>query len=742
MKRWSFLFAAFALFMIAFVACGGGDDSTPYGTPDSGASSDSGGDGNVGYGVVDSGSHDASKDSSTSDDGSVSDAGEFDAGFDAGPPDAGPPFAITAAASTSDTTATITYNEPPNATQATTKTNYAITGGLTVSGATIIGNVVTLTTSVQSSTSYMVTVSGVTRASDASALITDTANFTGRNAFDVSSAASGGSTTVNVTFDAPPDATSANTAANYAIAGLTITNAALSGSVVTLTTSTQAATTYSLAVTNVTRASDGETLATNHATFTGSTTFNLLSATATSATTVDVTYDSPPNSTTAVDPTNYAIGGLTVSAAALSGNVVTLTTGVQSATSFTLTVSTVTRASDGEALSTNSLKFTGIAPFDVSSAAGTTLTKVTVTYDAVPDSASALTATNYSIPGLVVNAVSLSGSVATLTTTTQTTATYTLTVFNVTRASDGQSLTVSTAMFSQTVPGVPTVTNVVVASTSPNNGTTPYNTGTSTLTITGTNFSSVTCLTGVKLDDTNGAGVPVAVNTAPTSCSVDSGTQITAVFPSGIRTNGTTGWNVIVTDSTGSNTTSTVKFVPVAGLVLSEIYTGTSGNTTHEYFSIYNPTSASINVATLGLNVHIRSSGGGDTGKTLTNVTTSSIASHGFMLFISSQSSNTDAWYAHRDYTYSASSNGLASNEGIYISLSGTADANVIDKVGWGSQPLGGYEGTAITPDISSSDSVQRKFTGAVPTDTDTNLTDFNAQSTTLAHKGTADTGL
>jgi hypothetical protein len=743
MKRWVFLFAVFAAFMIAFAGCSGGDDGSPYGTPDSGAGSDSGVDGNPGYGVVDSGGdHDASKDAGVTDDGSVTDGGEFDAGFDAGPPDAGPPFAITAAASTSDTTVTITYNEPPNATEATTKTSYAISGGLTVSGATIVGNVVTLTTSVQSSTSYMVTVSGVTRASDASALITDTANFTGRNAFDVSSAASGGSTTVSVTFDAPPDMTTATTASNYAISGLTISAAALSGNVVTLTTSTQSATTYSLAVSNVTRASDGEALSTNHATFTGHTTFNVTSASATSATTVDVTFDAAPNSTSAVVATNYAISGLTISGASLTGNVVTLTTSAQTATSLTVTVSNVTRASDGEPLATNTANFTGIAPFDISSAAAPTLTKVTVTYDATPDSASALTATNYSIPGLVVNAVSLSGSVATLTTTTQTTTTYTLTVFNVTRASDGQPLTNNTATFSQTVPGVPTVTNVVVASTSPNNGTTPYNTGTSTLTITGTGFSSITtCASAVKLDDLDGAGN--AVGTSPTSCTVDSGTQITAIFPSGIRTNGSTGWNVKVTNTTGTNTTSSVTFVPVAGLVISEVYTGTSGNTTHEYLSIYNPTTASIDIGTLGLVLHIRNGTPTDSVKTLTKVTTNAIASHGFMLFASSASSSGDSWYSHRDSTYSSSSgNTLVSGGGVYISLSGTAQANVIDKVGWGSQAAGGYEGTAVTPDISSNDSIQRKFTSAVPTDTDVNSSDFNAQSTTLAHKGTGDTGL
>src|SRR5207245_2709480 len=128
-------------------------------------------------------------------------------------------------------------------------------------------------------------------------------------------------------------------------------------------------------------------------------------------------------------------------------------------------------------------------------------------------------------------------------------------VYRVTAAdASTKDYTVTVTIAPNPVP--PTVTNVQVQSTSPDNGSTPYNTGTATVVITGTNFSSVTCPGGVKLDDLNGAGA--AVSTATTNCTVDSSTQITATFPAGIRTNGATGWNVLVTNSFGSNATSSV----------------------------------------------------------------------------------------------------------------------------------------------------------------------------------------
>ena len=62
---------------------------------------------------------------------------------------------------------------------------------------------------------------------------------------------------MTVTFDAPPDATTAATLADYAISGLTLSGTpVISGNTVTLTTSMQTATSYSLTVSGVTRAGD------------------------------------------------------------------------------------------------------------------------------------------------------------------------------------------------------------------------------------------------------------------------------------------------------------------------------------------------------------------------------------------------------------------------------------------------------------------------------------------------------
>jgi hypothetical protein len=101
-------------------------------------------------------------------------------------------FNVNSAASTGNTTATVTFSAAPVTSEAQTSGNYKIVAGagvcadasvLTVSGAVLAGSVVTLTTAAQTaSTSYKVCVTGVTRNSDAAALATNNANFTGTGA--------------------------------------------------------------------------------------------------------------------------------------------------------------------------------------------------------------------------------------------------------------------------------------------------------------------------------------------------------------------------------------------------------------------------------------------------------------------------------------------------------------------------------------------------------------------------------
>lgn len=281
----------------------------------------------------------------------------------------------------------------------------------------------------------------------------------------------------------------------------------------------------------------------------------------------------------------------------------------------------------------------------------------------------------------------------------------------------------------------PTVTNVVVASTNPNNGVIPFNTGTTTLTITGTEFLGTTCPAGVSLDD---AAVTVA-----SSCTVDSNTQITATFPAGIRTNGTTGWNVRVTNLIGTNATSAVKFIPKAGLLISEVLLGTTTSASNEYVEIYNATDNSINLSTLETNnfrVRRRTAGGGDNAMTLT-YTNSTVISHGFFLACSAVST-AETWWSKCDATFTA---GIAASNMISIGL-GTGIGKAFDLVGWGTiteaAPGGCEGGNANCTNLATiNNSIERKPAGGAghATDTDNNLSDFNGQSTTLTPRGTVD---
>jgi hypothetical protein len=653
------------------------------------------------------------------------------------------PFNLVSAKSIGSTKVELRFDGVPDPDEAGKAESYSITGLSIVDEPLVVGQIVTLTTDHQSAQEYTVKVGfNVKRVPDGEPLTVNTATFTGTDTFNVASAVATSTTTVVVTFDDLPNV-EADAIESYSIPDLTLTSISRAGNVVTLETSPQSYRTYTLTVSNVTRLSDDAPLAQSSVTFQGRPKFDVVSAAAKSATKLVVTFSAPPNATQATDPANYAVPGLTLSKPELAGNTVTLTTTPQQAQSYTLTVSNVTRASDGESLTTKGADFTGRTPFAVVSAASTSSVRMTVTFDAPPDPAQATNPANYSVPNLTVSSPELVGNTVTLTTTPQQAQSYTVTVSNVTRASDGEPLSVTSATFDGTPVQAPTVTNVVVTATSPNNGTTPYNTGMTTVVITGTDFATVDCagaVKGVKLDDTDGADAPVG--TIATSCTVDSDTQMTATFPAGIRTNGAMGWNVIVTNQAGSNSTSTVRFVPVAGLLISEVFTGVSGGTDREFVEIYNPTSTAIDTTQatgIGLRLHIRSSTGADTSKALTAVTAGVIPPKGFLLIASSQSDPTDPWYDVRDYTYSAASSALVSNGGVYISLSATRDAKVIDKVGWGTQPAGGYEGTALV-NISSNGSAQRKPAGGAghATDTDSNADDWLGPSATLTPRGTA----
>ncbi len=563
--------------------------------------------------------------------------------------------------------------------------------------------------------------------------------------FNVMNAASAGWTKLTVSYDAAPDAGQATDVAHYDVPGLTLSEGKLSGATVTFTTTPQEAKSYTVTVSGVTRASDGAALMNASAMFQGVGSFNVTGAKVPKAATVEVTFDAPPDAALAADPANYTIAGLTVSAAALAGNVATLTTSAQLAQSYTVEVANVTRAADATVLDVAKADFTGRTAFDVSGAAPVDPATLTVTFDAPPNVMQATTLANYTVAGLTLSGVpKLAGNTVTLKTAAQAAQSYTLSVAKVTRDSDGEALGVKSADFQGIAPKAPTVSNVVVTGTAPDNGTVPYNTGTAQVTITGTDFATVDCVNklikGVALDDLDGLDAPAA--TMVTACTVVSDTQITATFPAGIRTNAAKGWNVIVTNVLGANATSAVKLVPVAGLTVSEVYTGTSGKTDHEFVEIYNTTSKPIDVKPvaaggIGLAVHVRDTGGGDTNKMLTFVTMGVVPAHGFLMVMSAASDAGDPWFSHGDVTYSAA---LPGNGAVYLSLASKAGAQVIDKCGWGTQPAGGFE-TAAAANVPSNQSSERKPAAGKGAggDSDDNSKDFNAPTAMLTPKGTAD---
>jgi hypothetical protein len=365
-----------------------------------------------------------------------------------------PAFDVTTAMSVDAQTLAVTFSDAPDPTQSVDPANYTI-NGLTISGTpTLAGNTVTVTTAQQMAQSYTVTVSNVKRASDFEPLDMNSAMFVGRNAFIVTGAASTSHTTMTVTFSAPPDQTKATTRANYAVAGLTLSGTpTLAGNTVTITTAGQAGTNYTVNVTNVTRAADAEPLATGaaSATFAGRTAFGVASAASVSNTSITVTFSAAPDPTSAGMLANYAVAGLTLSGTpSLAGNTVTITTASQAPTNYTVTVANVTRNTDGEALTTTSAAFTGRAPFNVVSAAPQFTGELTVTFSDPPEPTSATTLANYSCDGglTFTGTPTLAGSAVKLTTSSQIGAhTYTLTVANVTRNTDGEPLTTTMAMW-------------------------------------------------------------------------------------------------------------------------------------------------------------------------------------------------------------------------------------------------------------------------------------------------------
>jgi hypothetical protein len=657
---------------------------------------------------------------------------------------------VVGAATGNGTALEVTFNGVPNTVQAQTLGNYcvALAGSgscssslLTISAAVLTGSTVRLTTSAQTvSTAYTVYVTGVTLAATGGGLLTNTANFTGAaalpnlkiNEIGVSSA----SNDFVELFNPTGSAISLTGIYLQRDSGCTLSNGITE--VIALTGSVPAGGYYVLA-------NSGHSLANVNSATLGNIASGYCIALTTNATEV-----ASASATNVIDWVTIAGSGDT------EGGVRAPDTTANGA---------ISRMPNGTDTNSNSADFTlrtatpgvlngspGLTSNPANSATGVAITQnLVLTFSESMNTGTGTVSVSGSVSG-AQNSLACAWSTTTFANDTCTinppsdfsnageTVTVTLTSFS----SLALSLAPSVSNYSFTTVNTalqPTVTNVVVASTNPNNGSTPYNTGTSTLTITGTNFTGATA---VNLDDLNGAAV--AVNTALTSVTVDSATQITATVPAGVRTNGATGWNVRVTTSNGVNSTSTVRFIPRAGLLISEVLLGTTASAANEFVEFYNPTAQSLNLCTIAsgssiLKLRRRTATGTDSAVTLTSVNCN-IPARGFYLAVSTASTG-ETWYAKRDATFTAA---MAGNNMIYISLSTNLN-NVLDLVGWGTitdaNPGGGCEGgNASCTNLATNDnSIERKPAGGTghATDTDNNASDFNNQSVTITPRGTID---
>ncbi len=654
---------------------------------------------------------------------------------------------VVSAATGSGSALEVSFNGAPNTVQAQTIGNYcvALAGSgscasslLTISAAVLTGSTVRLTTSAQTvSTAYTIYVTGVTLAATGGGLLTNTANFSGAaalpnlkiNEIGVSSA----SNDFVELFNPTGSAISLTGIYLQRDSGCTLSNGITE--VIALTGSVPAGGYYVLA-------NSGHSLANVNSATLGNIASGYCIALTTNATEV-----ASASATNVIDWVTIAgsgdtEGGVRAPDTTANGAISRMPNGTDTnsnSADFALRTSTPGVLNGSPGLTSNPANgATGVAisqnlvlTFTESMNTGTGTVSVSGSVSGAQNSlACAWSTTTFANDTCTINPPSdFSNAGETVTVALSSFSSLALSLAPA--VTNYSFTTVNTAL-------QPTVTNVVVASTNPNNGTTAYNTGTSTLTITGTNFTGATA---VNLDDLNGAAT--AVNTALTSVTVDSATQITATVPAGVRTNGSTGWNVRVTTSNGTNTTSSVRFVPRAGILVSEVVQNGATGATSEFVELYNATNLPIDIGGTGINLrlHMRSSAGGNTHKTMTVIdgatrgdggcatNDTTIPSHGFY-FVASTGASGETWWNKRNATVTSGITGIG---GVYISLSTTTDLLVIDKVGWSTVPAGSYEGTAAGT-LAGSNSIERKPASGMghATDTDDNSSDFNLQTTSL----------
>lgn len=389
---------------------------------------------------------------------------------------------ITSAVATTNTKVKVTFSEKVDSAKATNIANYAI-AGLSVLKAELnsAGTEVTLTTASQTTgTIYAVVVTNVSDLSG-NVVASNSTQFGGlapdTTAPTVSSAVATTNTKVKVTFNEAMDAASAQTAANYTIAGLTVSSAVYdsTGMYVTLTTTSQAiGTIYAVVVANV-KDDSGNVIGTNSTQFGGlapdTTAPTVSSAVALTNTSVQVTFNEELDSASATTAANYTIAGLTVTAAALDSTlkIVTLTTSPQTVGTIYAVVAANVADTSMNKVGTNSTKFGGLAADTtapgITSVTSASNTSVTVTFNKAVD-AGATTAANYNLGselGYPTKVTKVSSTVYTLTTKAQAAKVYTATISNVKDLSGNTIAASSTATFAGSA-GAPDTAKPTVSS--------------------------------------------------------------------------------------------------------------------------------------------------------------------------------------------------------------------------------------------------------------------------------------
>jgi len=370
------------------------------------------------------------------------------------PPFIGPPSSrtfntpagptINSASPTSAGCVRVYFNEAVSAASATNIANYAITGGVIVTGVTMIDaqSVALATSPMSASTNYTLTVSGIADTAVPPFIApTLAARFGTADAPTISGANATDARTVRVWFSKAVDPAMAANVASYSISGgIAVTGATIyDAHTADLATSTLAAgTNYTLTAVNI-----ADTLAPPYVTPSSTRNFTtpsgpyISSATATSAAYVSVVFSQAVSAATATNVANYLIsGGVAVTGASMTSSttVVLATSPMAPKTSYTLAAYNIsdtlvppfTRRTSAQTFTTPSALALG--------ATTTSLTAVRVGFSKPVDAVTAANPANYAVSGgiTVISATVLNSSTVSLATSPMTPGlSYTLTVNNV-----------------------------------------------------------------------------------------------------------------------------------------------------------------------------------------------------------------------------------------------------------------------------------------------------------------------